>query len=356
MNIAIRVDASPHIGSGHFMRCLCLADALATTRARVLFLCRALPMHMAEMLRQHGHALAQLPPWEYPDGQVEQPWPAAARARDLQDCRTALAGRPALQWLVIDHYRADRAWEIEARGLADRLMAIDDLVREHDCDMLLDSNVYPAGTTEYASRVPAACRILIGPANALLRTEFLHAHDRSRVRDGPVRRLLVFLGGMDTQNFTSLALSAIALLPAAQRPAEVDVIIGPTHPWREVVERACASLGATLHVGTRDMALLCEQADLAIGAGGSATWERCAVGLPTIALEVAANQARILQYGARAGLLYAPDAPVLSSADMLCMHLRALIDNSALRHHISRRGLDTVDARGAQRVTEALTT
>jgi hypothetical protein len=46
----------------------------------------------------------------------------------------------------------------------------------------------------------------------------------------------------------------------------------------------------TLHVDTQDMPRLTLEADLAIGAGGSTTWERCVLALPTLLLILAANQ------------------------------------------------------------------
>lgn len=353
MNVAFRLDASLRIGSGHFMRCLCLADALAGQGARVQFLCRPLPAHLAALLRERGYGLAELPAWDDEARAVESAWDDDFRARDLQDCEAALAGAPA-DWLVVDHYGADRAWEQAAHGFARRVLALDDLGREHACEVLLDANHYPAGAAEYAGRVPAGCTCLVGPAHALLRPEFQQAHAEAQVRDGAVRRLLVFLGGMDAGDFTSLALQALAALPVAERPARTDVVIGPTHPRRAAIEAACAALpGAVVHAGTSEMARLCLASDLAIGAGGSATWERCATGLPTLALEVAPNQATILRHAARAGLLYTPDADPLDAA-ALALHLRALLANSGLRSHLSRRGLEAVDARGAARVAAAM--
>jgi UDP-2,4-diacetamido-2,4,6-trideoxy-beta-L-altropyranose hydrolase len=354
VNVAIRADASLRIGSGHVMRCLCLADAIVARHGgAVAFLCRALPPHMAELIQAHGHALLPLPAWEEPGGLIEASWPRALRTRDLQDCSDALAGRAPLDSLVVDHYGADAQWERGARVLASRLMAIDDLVREHDCDLLLDSNLYSAGDAEYEGRVPAGRRRLVGPAYALLRPEFAEARAHARPREGAVHNLLVFLGGMDAQDATSIVLEAVQLLAPSQRPRRIDVVIGATHPRRAAIERLCADLGATLHANTTSMGSLCLAADLAVGAGGSATWERCATGLPSIALRLAANPERILDNGARAGLLYAPD-PFPLEAQTLAVHLRAVMGNSGLRNHISRRGLETVDGQGASRVARAL--
>lgn len=354
MNIVFRVDASLRIGSGHVMRCLCLADALRAAGATTRFLTRHLPTHLADPLRQHGHAILQLPAWDEPTSPVEEAWSEEQRERDLQDCSAALEGATPANWLVVDHYAADRAWEQGARRLARQLAILDDLVREHDCDLLIDSNLYPAGERQYKGRVPAGCRVMTGPGYALLRPEFAQAHAAARVRDGAVRRLLVFLSGMDPKNATGTVLSALHLLSAAERPERIDVVIGANHPQYEALRAACADLsGAALHENTPEMARLCLQADLAVGAGGSNTWERCAVGLPALALQLAPNQARILHNGARAGLLVAPDPAPLEPA-ALALHLRALLANSGLRYHVSRRALETVDGLGVDRVARAL--
>ena len=50
MRIAFRVDASSQIGTGHFMRCLTLADELKQRGAQVRFVSRNLPVHLGDML------------------------------------------------------------------------------------------------------------------------------------------------------------------------------------------------------------------------------------------------------------------------------------------------------------------
>jgi hypothetical protein len=97
------------------------------------------------------------------------------------------------------------------------------------------------------------------------------------------------------------------------------------------------------------MAELMASADLAIGAGGTATWERCSLGLPTLALSTADNQTRQLADAASQGLVYT----LLEGEDLqadLTLHLKALQQNPALRALISNQGMAAVDGLGVQRL------
>ena len=54
MKIAFRTDASSQIGTGHFMRCLSLADELKKQRVQMRFMSRNLPAHLSCMLDAKG--------------------------------------------------------------------------------------------------------------------------------------------------------------------------------------------------------------------------------------------------------------------------------------------------------------
>ncbi|MEZ5605345.1 MAG: hypothetical protein R3E41_14340 [Burkholderiaceae bacterium] len=131
-------------------------------------------------------------------------------------------------------------------------------------------------------------------------------------------------------------------------------MIGAAHPQRAVLEARCAARPrTTLHVQAANMAELIAAADVGIGAAGVATWERCALGLPALAFAVAANQQALWRDAAREGLLLGPAIDACDPS-ALAQQLRALVDNPALRAHLARRGLETVDALGAARVARVL--
>jgi spore coat polysaccharide biosynthesis predicted glycosyltransferase SpsG len=101
------------------------------------------------------------------------------------------------------------------------------------------------------------------------------------------------------------------------------------------------------------MAELMEAADLSIGAGGSTLWERCCLGLPTLAVSIAENQRLLIIDAAEAGLLYAPTNNT-DVASLISRHLAALLENSALLKLISRADIQTVDGKGVIRAVNAM--
>ena len=292
MRVAFRADASLAIGSGHVMRCRALAQALQERGAQV----------------------------EFKDE----------------------SGINAVDWLVVDQYSLDAAWESRMRQKAAKILVIDDLAdRRHDCDVLLDQNWFPDAERRYAGRVPARCRMLLGPRYALLRPEFSRADKRQR--DGKVHRVLVSMGGMDPGNETS---KAIRLLQG--RGVAVDVVVGAANPHREEIARRCAQAGFEFHLQPSNMAELMAAADLAIGAGGTTTWERCCLGLPTLQLAIALNQEAPTRALAEAGL-------VTYAGRSLTEHslLQALKNTEMLKEQ-SRRVAELVDGLVAGRVAAAL--
>ena len=354
MNIAIRVDASTKIGTGHFIRCLTLADALRQSGAQIRFVSRHMPKHLRDILNTKGYEFALLnsiPSGVITDELSHTHWLGVNQAQDATDTKHALSDQ-TWDWLIVDHYALDASWESVLRQAAKHIIVIDDIAdRQHDCDVLLDQNFYDDMDGRYAGKVPKHCQLLLGPRYALLREEFRRMREHVKPRVGPVKRILVFFGGVDPDNYTSCAIDALANI--GNGDLHVDVVIGAQHPHREKIETICADHDFICHVQTSRMAELMAVADLSIGAGGSTTWERCCLGLPTLAICTADNQQKQVADAARKGLLYSPDIKG-SLNQIIQRHAKALIENSYLRQFISEKSMPAVDGRGVLRVIRGL--
>lgn len=299
MRIAFRTDASIEIGTGHVMRCLTLADALQLEGADCTFICRTHTGHLLELIRQRGHHVVALASHETQCTETQTSttpphasWLGACWITDASDTQSAIASN-TVDWIIVDHYALDERWEMAMRSYCRQIMVIDDLAdRRHDCDLLLDQNL--GRTVEhYRQLIPQTATRLIGPRYALLRPEFLALREESlqRRKHSHLKHLVIALGGVDKDNVTGDVLKALCScnLPADLR---ITVVMGPHAPWLKDVYATAALMPCPTQVvvNINNMAKLMADSDLAIGAAGGTTWERCSLGLPSLIIPIAENQ------------------------------------------------------------------
>jgi UDP-2,4-diacetamido-2,4,6-trideoxy-beta-L-altropyranose hydrolase len=311
--IAFRVDASLQIGTGHVMRCLTLADAARESGAQCSFICRPHQGHLLELISERGHRALVLPALEIAgkfnhDGSAHAQWLGINWAKDAHDTQQVLSllmGKEQVDWLVVDHYALDMRWEQVLRPQTRRIMVIDDLAdRPHSCDLLLDQNL-GRKLGAYHNLLKSETITLIGPQYALIRPEFVVLRSQSLARreaNQPLRRLIISMGGVDKDNATGQILVALqgCLLPS---DLHITVVLGAQAPWRVQVQAQAKQTPwrTEVLVGVSNMALLMAESDLAIGAAGSTSWERCCLGLPTIQIVLAHNQEHIAQALSKVG-------------------------------------------------------
>ncbi len=344
MQVLIRTDASVAIGSGHVMRCLTLADGLREKGATVSFVCRQAPGHLCDVIAAAGFVVHRLPVAD-----------SSAQWRDDATQTAAAMGKgAAVDWLIVDHYGLDRSWESAMRPSARNILVIDDLAdRAHACDVLLDQNYCTDLDRRYDSLVPDSCTKLLGPRFALLRSEFVSARPDAPRDVAVVRRVLVFLSGADPANVTGRVLAALDAV--AEPEVEVDIVVGANGRHIDVLTAYCAKLpGRRLHVQTARMAALLAEADVAIGGGGSTSWERACLGVPSLVIGLAQNQLAIAEALAQSGAqLYLGRVEELEDA-ALRDAISVLLANRQLRNALARAVFSITDGRGVGRVVRCL--
>lgn len=334
-------DAGPEVGGGHVMRCLTLAQALTRRGAECAFVeSRA----AAPILRRFG-------------------WPAQtllaiADASDLAGLiahAEAFAERFDPQAVVVDHYGAAAAEEARLGVGLRTIVVIDDLAdRRHDASLLVDPG-YGRRPEAYRALTPETATVLTGPAHALVRPDFGAARQRAlgrRAKHGPVRRALVALGLTDVGGATARVVRALADVVGDVR---LDLVLGSDAPSLPEL-RAAATSDRRLHlwVDTAEMASLMADADIAIGAGGSSTWERATVGLPSVTLILADNQRAMVEQMAAAGFTLALDAADPDFETQLRRAWSGLAGDQDLRWRLTENSSDLCDGHGAERVAEAV--
>ncbi|WP_348945378.1 UDP-2,4-diacetamido-2,4,6-trideoxy-beta-L-altropyranose hydrolase [Chitinibacter sp. FCG-7] len=282
MRILFRVDASLAIGVGHVSRCLTLANRLIKDGAEVFFACRNIEGHQRSEIIQNGFQTFLFDC----DQDIDQI--CYNQVADFQAMVLALGDNLAFDWVVVDHYRLDAAWEQLASGIAKRILVIDDLAdRDHVSDFLLDQNYFIDAQSRYKKLTPFWCRKFIGEQYVLLREEFFQI---GLVRDKvpEKKRVLVSFGGTDPQNLT---IKILQLLAIHFNHLQVDVLLSSKNPDKCAIEALCQNhANFQLYVDEKNVAALMAQADVALGAGGITTYERIFMQLPSIVVAVADNQ------------------------------------------------------------------
>jgi len=329
-----RFDASPGIGSGHGVRSLALAQRLADAGWRVsvaalgkTFETVAVPAPMRRV------PLAESPPDE--------------AARIGSEVGSA-------DLLVVDHYGRDARFETACRAWARRILAIDDLAdRPRDGDVLLDQTL-GRREDDYRALVPAGCRMLLGPRFALLRPEFAAVRPASlaRRRAPCLKRILVSMGGTDPHDVAATAVRGIL---RSGLPVEVDVALGAAAPSPALAE-AADTAGARVRILPRagNVAELMAEADLAIGAGGVTSWERCCMGLPALVVVTAGNQETVAARLAETGAIRLLGAYGEVEPARIATAIRELDDDPEALKRMSGAGRDLCDGKGVRRASAVL--
>jgi len=297
MKVVFRVDASLQMGTGHVMRCLTLAQALKYNEANIEFICRKHEGNLIDKIRLNGFNVHELEVLEKVDDKLAHShshshWLGATQQQDAGACINIFKVKKT-DWLIVDHYALDEQWQKRLKPYYEKLMVIDDLAdRKYQCDVLLDQN-FGRTSQDYKDLVPASAKFLMGSEYALLRPEFekYRQYSLDRRKDEKFKKLLVNMGGADQDNITG---KVIERLQTAKLPKDVEitVVMGKTAPHLASVITSANKLTyrSEVKVDVDNMAELMANADIAIGASGATTWERCCLGLPTIQLITAYNQ------------------------------------------------------------------
>jgi UDP-2,4-diacetamido-2,4,6-trideoxy-beta-L-altropyranose hydrolase len=363
MKIVFRADASVEIGTGHVMRCLALADSLRAKGAICYFICKLHAGNLISFIQSKGHMAYGLPVAKLKEAYTENSqhlpqfdWLGGSQIHDAELCEPILKNLNP-DWLVVDHYALSSEWENLLRPHCNKLLVIDDLAdRNHNCDLLLDQT-FGRSCEDYHSLTPPHCHLLCGPSYALLRQEFasLRPYSLSRREQPEVQELFVNMGGTDKDNVTGQVLNALRKCELLPEQCKITVVMGTTAPWLEDIRKIATKMHRPTRVlvGVNNMAKLMSDSDLAIGAAGATTWERCCLGLPTAIMVLAENQLLAAGLLEKAGVVKTLTAGVTLPRQLNEFIRQVMIHKDYLRD-VAIRASNVTDGLGCNRVAQIL--
>lgn len=361
MKIVFRVDASIQMGTGHVMRCLTLADALKNQGADCYFICREHPGNLMNLIVQRGHHIDSLPYIEnyHPpkqnkkvDDLAHSSWLGVTQKEDAELC-VAIVELLQPDWLIVDHYALDIHWEQELRSYCKKLMVIDDLAdRHHDCDILIDQNYLPAYEQRYDKLVSQNTKKLLGPSFVLLRNEFRSLRKKTcEPMYSTTDQILINFGGIGNYSLLSKVIKAINFF----QKKSFYIVTGKLEAEQFLRLKNSIFYSKVEMVETSNsIAVLMSQSLYAVGACGSTVWERFCLGLNSGLIEMADNQAPLLNYLTEINLIdNLGNLRVLTAKDFLEFLQNLDLNNQKYKCRRSEI-MNLIDGEGAQRVSDII--
>jgi UDP-2,4-diacetamido-2,4,6-trideoxy-beta-L-altropyranose hydrolase len=361
MKVAIRVDASLSIGTGHVMRCLNLANSLKNKGCHCVFITKKHPGNLIEEIKASNFDIFVLDTQTVHSGTYirnETDWLDGNQEDDAsQAIELCHVNEFIPDIIIVDHYAIDSIWEDAFKYSYPnvKLIIIDDLCnRNHSCDMIIDSTL-ERQQIDYKDFVPDNCQYLLGTQYALLRHEFEllrceAVKKRSKEIASPMK-VLITMGGVDMDNITSKILSNLEQINSKDIDV-ITVILGANCPNIDSIKEYIkfSKHKIDIQINIKNMPEVMLDHDAAIGALGSTTWERATLGLPTINIAIASNQLVVVDKLKRRGFIVFESPSYSAEAFLSCWE--------ELKSDYSEfvvRSFNLCDGGGLNRVVEEIT-
>ena len=113
---------------------------------------------------------------------------------------------------------------------------------------------------------------------------------------------MIFFGASDNKNQTLRCLNILSKINL--KLSRIDVVIGFANRKKKLIKKIVNKMSnAKLHIQIPSLCNLMRKTDLYLGSGGTSTWERCCLGLPSIVISTSENQVKQNQYLSKKGVI-----------------------------------------------------
>ena len=336
-NLFIRVDSSPEIGIGHMMRCLTLAQELKNNFDKIIFLTQKDSGDFIGTIMKNKCEVIFIP----------------TTNNDLDIIKNLItAYSENKNFLLIDHYDIDSNFESSLKNIFERIFVIDDLAnRKHDCDLLIDQNYYRDLNQRYEKLIQNGTIALLGPKYAIIRAEFRKINKKAIKKNSQIKKILVSFGGSDPTNECKKALDALCSIGNSK--FEIVVVAGIyNHKFEQLKKLYEKYSNIKIYRHVNDLSRLMLNSDLFIGAGGTTTWERFYMGLPSIVTIISDDQKESIEFLSDMGHIINLGLAKNVTSKTYIQTLQKT--NSDLMYNMSLHNQKLVDGNGSNRIKKQI--
>lgn len=336
MKVLFRVEANSHIGLGHLMRCMALAQCLTKVNVDVCFL---LSSTTADICRLRHDWIGEIKtlPQNYSEEQEISYLNELVQQQDISFC-------------VLDGYQFSLNYRKALSTIECLHVCFDDLndLSNLPCDMVINGATN-AATLGYEQTTKNAT-LCLGDDYRVIRQEFV---DLPQVALSERRSMTIVMGGSDPLNYT---IPIIEKLAEQKFTGQVRVLTGAAYPNLDELKAVCSSTDIAIqHIhNCQQMAEVFCHAKLTISAAGSSQFELAACGSPSILLVLANNQIKATAAAAEQGWCEIFDTRGALPVDAIVERAIALWKDEPLLEKMSDLALQHSDTQGSERIVEAM--
>ena len=336
-NLFIRVDSSPEIGIGHMMRCLTLAQELKNNFDKIIFLTQKDSGNFIGTIMKNEFEVIFIPTTNNDPNIIKNLLTAYSENKNF---------------LLIDHYDIDTNFESSLKNIFERIFVIDDLAnRKHDCDLLIDQNYYRDLNQRYEKLIQNGTIALLGPKYAIIRPEFRTINKKAIKKNSQIKKILVSFGGSDPTNECKKVLDALCSIENSK--FEIVVVAGIyNHKFEQLKKLYEKYSNIKIYSHVNDLSRLMLNSDLFIGAGGTTTWERFYMGLPSTVTIISDDQKESIEFLSDMGHIINLGLAKNVTSKTYVQTLQK--PNSDLIYNMSLHNQKLVDGNGSNRIKKQI--
>ncbi len=338
MSVVFRADGSSHLGLGHVVRCLALAQYLKQKKGIDSFFVLRAEKDIVRMIETQG-----FPTFSAPD--------------DFEG-----------DYLFIQEVAKNKNAKIVISDIChpENLVRMDDLksylrkIEENFFLMSLGGGtsfdipghivVYPYFRLSFQKPENGKDRnFLLGPSYFIFRDEFLKVRPKKRKISPEARKILVTIGGGDPYRISLLAAKSLKLI---EDDLKIKIVIGPAYPKSLPQEIQSALQGKNIQLLDSSSSLPEEMlwCDLAVTGDGLTKYETALTGTPSIMISQPLSEIELNRDFVKAGTVHYLENSETVSPEKLAGEINRFLNNEELRKQMSRKGMEMTDGKGIEKI------
>lgn len=326
IDFGIRVEMDEKTGSGHFFRCLALAEELKKRKKSVVFLISDLKKFQYHVKKHFPYFLLK--------GKTEN--------KKILECNDLMKN---INTVIID---LPRKQDDYGEKLKDHnVVIVDDIGKLKIFSNFLINGSLVKKFHNYKSENKNT-KFLLGPKYMMIRKEFKNARKKIKINNKSIRKVLITFGGSDEKNITSKILPFLL-----KKDVKISVILGPSYKHKHDIYKVTKNESRVkLYENPKNLASIFSKQDLVISSSGITIYELASLGIPTIMIPANNAQEQTAKEMKRKGFGVILNSKKINDDNFNQVYSK--IEDFRHRKNMYKIGRKNVDGKGIERISTIL--